>query len=282
MSGRDPVDRQLGALGQRRRRRHRLGEGPGLRDRVLASPLQQRAPDDATGHGHADDADRGAEEPSSPPRRHLGPRSGGFLGRQAQQPSHRVDRDEDGRDDHDEGRDRLGQRVLEARVERENAERPGTERHDPRSGARQDAADARRTDRDRGDEQVEDELVGVAEQVDDELLGARRLERDDEVADGDDRAGRPRQDAGEQLGDAERERAGGDPCECRPPDRDRGLCRRLGGHALNTTRVAVCILRRRDGIGLAAWSAWPEWSGSAIASPGCESSSPSCCPRPRC
>ena len=213
-----PVDRQLGAIGQRWRRRRRLGKRSGLRDRVLASPLQERAPDDTTGHGHADDADGRPQEPAPPPRRHLGPWSGGFLGRQAQQPSHRVDRDEDGGDDHDQGRDRLGQRVLEAREQRQDAERPGTERHDPRSGAGQDAADARRTDRDGGDEEVQDELVGGAEQVDDELLGARRLEGDDEVADGDDRAGRARQDAGEELGDAERERAGGDSGECRSPD----------------------------------------------------------------
>ena len=70
----------------------------------------------------------------------------------------------------------------------------------------------------RGDEEVQDELVGGAEQVDDELLGARRLEGDDEVANGDDRAGRARQDAREELGDAERERAGGDSGECRSPD----------------------------------------------------------------
>ena len=105
---------------------------------------------------------------------------------------------------------------------------------------------ARRADRHGGDEQVEDELVGGAEQVDDELLGAGRLEGDDEVADGDDRAGGARQDAGEELGDAERERAGGNPGECRPPrPRIVGCARRLGGHALNTKRVAVCIVRRR-------------------------------------
>ena len=204
--------------GQGRRRRRRLGERSGLRDRVLASPLQERAPDETTGHGHADDADGRPEEPAPPPCRHLGPWSGGFLGRQAQQPSHRVDRDEDGGGDHDQGRDRLRQRVLEAREQRQDAERPGTERHDPRSVAGQDAADARRADRHGGDEEVQDELVGGAEQVDDELLGARRLEGDDEVANGDDRAGRARQDAREELGDAKCERAGGDSGECRSPD----------------------------------------------------------------
>jgi hypothetical protein len=135
--------------------------------------------------------------------------------------------------------------ILEAGVQREDPERSRAEGDDPRSLAGQDAAERRRGRwQRRRDEEVEDELVGGAEQVDDELLRARRLEGNDEVADGEDRAGRAGQDAGEELGDAERERAGGDSGESRPPDRDRGLCRRLGGHALNTTRVAICIVRR--------------------------------------
>ncbi len=58
-------------------------------------------------------------------------------------------------------------------------------------------------DRHSGHEQLEGELVVGPEQGDHEVLGTRRLQVDDDLADGRDQRRRAGQDAGQQLGDAD-------------------------------------------------------------------------------
>ncbi len=67
------------------------------------------------------------------------------------------------------------------------------------------------------DEQLEGELVVRPEEGDDEVLRARRLEVDDDLADGRHERGRARQESGQQLGDAERGGGGHDPRDRRRP-----------------------------------------------------------------
>ncbi len=105
---------------------------------------------------------------------------------------------------HDQGGDRLGERIAQARAERQDAAERDQDARGPGPRPSQHADTGGDRHGHCRDEQVEDELVGLADQVDHELLGARRLERDDEVADRDDRTRGTRQQAGKQLGHAQR------------------------------------------------------------------------------
>ena len=113
-------------------------------------------------------------------------------------------RDPDRRHGHEQRGDRLGQRVAQPGPEGQHAATGEADPGQSGPGPRQHPEQRRAGDRDRDDEQVEDELVRLAEEVDHELLGAGRLKRDDEVPDGDDRARGTGENARKQLGAAER------------------------------------------------------------------------------
>ena len=131
-----------------------------------------------------------------------------------QQPGQDADRDADRCPSHEQGRDRLGQRVAQPGPEGQDATgRRSRSRASPGPGPRQHPERAAPAMATADDEQVQDELVRLAEQVDHELLGARRLERDDEVPDGDDRARGAGEDARQQLGATERRGARRQPGE---------------------------------------------------------------------
>ncbi len=79
--------------------------------------------------------------------------------------------------------------------EPDDADRPPAASGDAQRAAMSSASD------DDGD--VEHQLVVGAEEADHEVLGARRLERDDQVADGDDERRRAGHDARDELGDGD-------------------------------------------------------------------------------
>ena len=69
-----------------------------------------------------------------------------------------------------------------------------------------DTEPARDEDGRADDHHVQDELVRLAEELDEQVLGARRLELDDEVADGDDERRRAGDEPGDELPDRDAER----------------------------------------------------------------------------
>ena len=99
-------------------------------------------------------------------------------------------------------------------------------------------------ERDDDDEQLEGELVVGPEQADDEVLGARRLEVDDDLADRRRRASvAPGEQAGEQLGDAERGGGRDDPGDGgRPVASARGS---VGGRSRSRRACSAAYHRAR-------------------------------------
>ena len=88
------------------------------------------------------------------------------------------------------------------------------------------------------DEQLERELVVGPEEGDDDVLRPGRLEVDDDLADGGDERCRAREEARQQLGDAERGGGGHDPR--RPPPASRGGCWRTSAGSCWTRCRSRC------------------------------------------
>ena len=105
---------------------------------------------------------------------------------------------------HDQGRDRLRERIPQAGAQRQDAAERDADPCQAGARSREHADASRDCKGDRRDEEIEHELVGLADQVHHELLGPGRLECDDEVTHRDDRAGGPGQHAGKQLGSTQR------------------------------------------------------------------------------
>ena len=173
-----------------------------LGSRRHRAALEQCPPDETAANRDGPEGDRGAQEAPPSPVRHLRRRS--WLGRRdpQEQPQDPY-RHRHGHPDHHERRDRLGQWVAQPGSKGQEPETPESDRSCNRMAPRQQADDRRRGQRHRHDEQVEHELVGLSEQIDHQLLRAGRLERDDQIADGDHRARGARKDPGQQLGDAQ-------------------------------------------------------------------------------
>ena len=149
-------------------------------------------------------------------RRLLG--SGGDAAGELQQRSeHReagADRDQPAR----QGVQRLRLRVALTGERGQEPEDDEERRSRAELAAGQDTGASGDRDRHQHDDNLERGLVVRAEQCDDEVLRARGLERDDDVADGDDEGRRAGDEAGEELGGRDRDQArdgageGGGPC----------------------------------------------------------------------
>ena len=109
----------------------------------------------------------------------------------------------DGHDHGDDGQHLRGQWLAQRGDQRHRARDHEADDPDgplPACRHTQQRRDEQRTD---GDGHVEHQLVVRAEQADHEVLGARRLERDDQVTDGDDDRRRARHEARDELRDGD-------------------------------------------------------------------------------
>ena len=107
----------------------------------------------------------------------------------------------------DERQERLGQRLREGREEAHGAGRQEADDGDGPTTPAADPEQAGQGDRGAHDQDVEGELVGLAEELDEELLAARRLVGDDEVADGQDEGWRSGEQPGHELADGDAQRS---------------------------------------------------------------------------
>ena len=170
-------------------------------------------PRDHAGDGHAAGADQ--ERAAGPVgHRPVGRRADDAARRlrpaRPDQPAEHPDPDGD-RDRRRDRRDRRRrERVAEGGEEADDPEQREADRGEAHLAAGQDPEAGADGQRDDHDDDLERQLVVGAEQADHHVLGPRRLEVDDELADAGDQRARAREQAGQELGDAERGGGGRD------------------------------------------------------------------------